>query len=40
MVGFLDTTVAFWAITTIGQGELGRVFRAWAAAFVGVLILY
>lgn len=39
-LGFSILLFAFWAIATIGQGELDRAFRAWAAAFTGLLILY
>lgn len=31
---------AFWAVATIGRGELDRAFYAWAALFGGLFILY
>lgn len=39
-VGLAMLLFAFWAIATIGRGALDRAFRAWAALFAGVFLLY
>ena len=32
--------VGFWALATIGRGDLDRAFHAWAALFAGLFVLY
>ena len=32
--------VGFWAVATIGRGDLDRAFHAWAALFAGLFVLY